>query len=109
MVAWFLRLEDDLSWLLAVGNCDAITVLRNAIAFFKLVIGSSPGRNNGTTRLESSWGNLACGCCDMHEMDKQFVELMVIRELLEAYTVSNEKVLHKIVNVVEKGNTIEQL
>ncbi|GKA71992.1 hypothetical protein Tco_0778208 [Tanacetum coccineum] len=45
----------------------------------------------------------------LQEIDKYFVELMVVGELLEAYTVSNEKVLHKIVNVVERDNTVEQL
>ncbi|GJT47917.1 hypothetical protein Tco_0974074 [Tanacetum coccineum] len=79
MVAWFLGLEDVLSWLLAIVKHDVITVVRNVIALFKL------------------------------EMDKQFDELMVVKELLEAYTVGNEKVLHKTVNVVEKGNTVEQL
>ncbi|GKF16965.1 hypothetical protein Tco_0061883, partial [Tanacetum coccineum] len=43
------------------------------------------------------------------EIDKHFVELMVVGKLLEAYTVDNENVLHKIVRVVEKGNTVEQL
>ncbi|GJY36112.1 hypothetical protein Tco_0421490 [Tanacetum coccineum] len=65
MVAWFLGLEDVLSWLLVEGKRDVIAVVRNAIALFKLVIGSSPGRNDGTARPESSWGNLVCGCCDI--------------------------------------------
>ncbi|GKD25206.1 hypothetical protein Tco_1231420 [Tanacetum coccineum] len=34
--------------------------------------------------------------------DKNFVELMVIGELLEAYTVGNDNVLHKTVNVHSK-------
>nr|GEY59497.1 hypothetical protein [Tanacetum cinerariifolium] len=41
--------------------------------------------------------------------DKQFVEQLVVGELLEAYIVSNEKVLHMTVNVVEKDNDVEQL
>ncbi|GJS70531.1 hypothetical protein Tco_0703372 [Tanacetum coccineum] len=45
----------------------------------------------------------------LQEIDKHFVELMVVGELLEADTVCNGKVLHKIVNVVKKGNTVEQL
>ncbi|GJS73607.1 hypothetical protein Tco_0706448 [Tanacetum coccineum] len=53
MVAWFLRLEDVLSWLLVKGKRDAITVDINAIAFFRQSIGSSPGRNDGTARPES--------------------------------------------------------
>ncbi|GJR38885.1 hypothetical protein Tco_1214569 [Tanacetum coccineum] len=42
MVAWFLRLEDALSWLLIEGKRDAITVDINAIALFRQSIGSSP-------------------------------------------------------------------
>ncbi|GJY96173.1 hypothetical protein Tco_0512534 [Tanacetum coccineum] len=42
-------------------------------------------------------------------IDTHFVELMVVGELLEVYTVGNEKVLHKIVNVVERDNTVEQI
>ncbi|GJY40102.1 hypothetical protein Tco_0427372 [Tanacetum coccineum] len=74
-LAWFLGLEDVLSWLLVVGKRDVIAVVKNSIALFKL------------------------------EKDKQFVELMVVRELLEVYTVRNKKVFHKTVNGVEKGKT----
>ncbi|GKB21290.1 hypothetical protein Tco_0855213 [Tanacetum coccineum] len=45
----------------------------------------------------------------LQEMSKHVVELMVVGELLEIYTVGNEKVLHKIVNVVEKSSIVEQL
>ncbi|GJU58793.1 hypothetical protein Tco_1236559 [Tanacetum coccineum] len=45
----------------------------------------------------------------LQEMDKQCVELMVVGELLEAYTVGNEMVLHKTVNVIKKGSIVEQL
>ncbi|GKD85185.1 hypothetical protein Tco_1356339 [Tanacetum coccineum] len=45
----------------------------------------------------------------LQELDKHFVELMVVGELLEANTVGNKKMLHKIVNVVERDNTVEQL
>ncbi|GKG11750.1 hypothetical protein Tco_0345987 [Tanacetum coccineum] len=65
MVAWFLGLEDVLSWLLVIGNIDVIAMLRNAIALFKLAIGSSPGTNDGTARPDSSWRNSACGCCEI--------------------------------------------
>ncbi|GJS81406.1 hypothetical protein Tco_0747947 [Tanacetum coccineum] len=65
MVARFLGLEDVLSWLLVEGKCDAITVYMNAIALFRQAIGSSPGRNDGTARLESSWENSDCGCCEI--------------------------------------------
>ncbi|GJY93733.1 hypothetical protein Tco_0509515 [Tanacetum coccineum] len=34
---------------------------------------------------------------------------MVFGKLIEAYIVANKKVLHKIVNVVERDNTVEQL
>nr|GEW05818.1 hypothetical protein [Tanacetum cinerariifolium] len=63
MVAWFLGLEDVLSWLLVEGKCDAITFDINSIALFRQAIGSSPRRNDGTTSPESSWGNSTCGCC----------------------------------------------
>ncbi|GJS77379.1 hypothetical protein Tco_0727260 [Tanacetum coccineum] len=45
----------------------------------------------------------------LQEIDKHFVELMVVGELLKANTVCNKKVLYKIVNVVERDNTVEQL
>ncbi|GKC48001.1 hypothetical protein Tco_1065723 [Tanacetum coccineum] len=63
--AWFLRLEDVLSWLLVERKRDAITVDMNAIALLRQAIGLSPGRNDGTTRPESCWGNSACGCCEV--------------------------------------------
>nr|GEV02232.1 hypothetical protein [Tanacetum cinerariifolium] len=78
----FLGLEDVLSWLLVVEKRDVIAMVRNAIALFKLVIGSSPGGNDGTARPE---------------------------KFLEAYIVDNEKVLQKIMRVVEKGNIVEKL
>ncbi|GKA85952.1 hypothetical protein Tco_0807606 [Tanacetum coccineum] len=42
-------------------------------------------------------------------VDKQYVEQMVVGELFKAYTIGNEKVLHKTMNVVKKGNTVKQL
>ncbi|GKC47361.1 hypothetical protein Tco_1065083, partial [Tanacetum coccineum] len=45
----------------------------------------------------------------LQEVGKQFVGQLVVAELLEAYTVGNEKVLPKIMNVVKKGSTVEQL
>ncbi|GJY85619.1 hypothetical protein Tco_0499645 [Tanacetum coccineum] len=45
----------------------------------------------------------------LQEMDKQCVELMVVRELLEAYTIGNEMVLYKTVNVIKKGSIVVQL
>ncbi|GKA24461.1 putative ribonuclease H-like domain-containing protein [Tanacetum coccineum] len=65
MVGWFLRLEDVLSWLLVEGKRDAIILNINALALFRQAIGSSPGRNDGTTSPESSWGNSAYGCCEI--------------------------------------------
>nr|GEY62112.1 ribonuclease H-like domain-containing protein [Tanacetum cinerariifolium] len=55
MVAWFLGLEDVLSWLLVEGKRNAITVDINAITLFRQAIGSSPGRNDGTASPKSSW------------------------------------------------------
>ncbi|GKG22275.1 hypothetical protein Tco_0387578, partial [Tanacetum coccineum] len=45
----------------------------------------------------------------LQEIYKHFIELMVVGELLKVDTVGNENVLHKIMNVVERDNTIEQL
>nr|GFB82558.1 hypothetical protein [Tanacetum cinerariifolium] len=45
MVAWFLRLEDHLR------KSEAIVVLRNAIALFRLVIRLSLGKNDGIAVL----------------------------------------------------------
>nr|GEZ23488.1 hypothetical protein [Tanacetum cinerariifolium] len=42
-------------------------------------------------------------------IDKHYVELMVVGELLDANNVGNEKVLHKIVNVVKRNNVVEQV
>nr|GEY05470.1 hypothetical protein [Tanacetum cinerariifolium] len=42
-------------------------------------------------------------------MNKQVVELMVVGEMLEVYTVGNEKVVHKTVNVVKKSSIVEHL
>ncbi|GJS85252.1 hypothetical protein Tco_0751793 [Tanacetum coccineum] len=86
MVAWFLGLEDVLSWLLVEGKCDTITVYMNSISLLRESIRSSLGRNDGT-----------------------FVELMVVGELLETYIVGKEKVLHKTVNVIEKNTDVEKL
>nr|GEY12423.1 hypothetical protein [Tanacetum cinerariifolium] len=52
--AWFLRLEDVLSWLSVEGKRDAITVDINTIALFRQAIGSSPGRTDGTPSPECS-------------------------------------------------------
>ncbi|GKE27441.1 hypothetical protein Tco_1442825, partial [Tanacetum coccineum] len=41
---------------------EANVVLMNAIALFRLAIGSSEGRNDGTTSPESSCGNDADDC-----------------------------------------------
>nr|GEV96349.1 xylulose kinase-1 [Tanacetum cinerariifolium] len=102
-------LEDVLSWLLVIAKRDVIMMDKNDIALFRLAIGSSPGRNDGTARLESSWETQLVAAMKLQKIDKQFVEQMVVRELLEADTVSNEKVLHKIMNVVERDNIVEQL
>ncbi|GKC94350.1 hypothetical protein Tco_1159792 [Tanacetum coccineum] len=46
----------------ALAGCDINVVLMNAIALLRLAIGSSEGRNNGTTSLESNCGNTAGDC-----------------------------------------------
>ncbi|GJY76230.1 hypothetical protein Tco_0481346 [Tanacetum coccineum] len=82
MVAWFLKLEEVLSWLLVEGKRDAITVDINAIALFRQAIGSSPGRNDRTTSPKSG----------MH------VGIIV-----------DDEVLHKLVSMVEKNELVEEL
>ncbi|GKC50581.1 hypothetical protein Tco_1073326 [Tanacetum coccineum] len=78
MVAWFLGLEDVLSWLLVKGKCDAIKVNINAVALFRQAIRSSPGRNDGTASPDSSWGNSQCGCCEIRgeSMKKAFQDML---------------------------------
>nr|GEU51335.1 ribonuclease H-like domain-containing protein [Tanacetum cinerariifolium] len=88
---------------------DVIVMDRNAIALFRLAIRSSPGRNDGTARLESRGETQLVAAVKLQKIDKHFVEQMVVRELLEADIVGNEKVLHKIMNVVERDNIVEQL
>nr|GEZ06659.1 hypothetical protein [Tanacetum cinerariifolium] len=48
-------------------------------------------------------------CYELVVIDKHYVELMVVGELLDANNVGNEKVLHKIVNVVKRNNVVEQV
>ncbi|GKB98384.1 hypothetical protein Tco_0984521 [Tanacetum coccineum] len=85
MVAWFLGLEDVLSWLLVEGKCDAITVDINAIALFRQAIGSSPGRNDGTASPGSIGSRMHVGI------------------------VVDDEVLHKLVGMVEKNELVEEL
>ncbi|GKA48196.1 hypothetical protein Tco_0741154 [Tanacetum coccineum] len=66
---------------LSNGKRDAITVDINAIDLFRQAIGSSPGRNDGTT---TGFG--------MH------VGMVV-----------NDEVLHKLVSVVEKNGLVKEL
>ncbi|GJV13297.1 hypothetical protein Tco_0126840 [Tanacetum coccineum] len=80
MVAWFLRLEDVLSWLLVEGKRDAITVDINSIALFKQEIGSSPSRNIRTTSPEMDVG-----------------------------IVVDDEVLHKMISMVEKNECVKEL
>nr|GEV19254.1 hypothetical protein [Tanacetum cinerariifolium] len=82
--AWFIGLEDVLSWLWVKGKRDAITVDINAIALFRQAIRSSSGRNDRTASPGSSWGNSACGC-------------------------EIGGVLHKLVSMVEKNELVEEL
>ncbi|GJU90431.1 hypothetical protein Tco_1302854 [Tanacetum coccineum] len=85
MVAWFLGLEDVLSWLLVEGKCDAITVDINAIALLRQVIGSSPRRNDGTASPESVGSGMDVGI------------------------VVDDEVLHKLISMVEKNELFEEL
>nr|GEW14366.1 RNA-directed DNA polymerase, eukaryota [Tanacetum cinerariifolium] len=86
MVSWFLRLEDVLSWLL-VGGKKKIELQDLSLA--------------GETQLVV--------VVKLQKIKKDFLKLMVVGELLEADTVGNEKLLHKIVNVVERDNNVEHL
>ncbi|GKD08953.1 hypothetical protein Tco_1188638 [Tanacetum coccineum] len=85
MVAWFPRLEDVLSWLLAEGKCDAITVDINAIGLFRQAIGSSPGRNNGRASPESIESGM-------------YVDIVM-----------DDEVLYKLISMVEKNELVEEL
>ncbi|GJY05940.1 hypothetical protein Tco_0371880 [Tanacetum coccineum] len=84
MVAWFLRLEDVLSWLLVEGNHDAIIVDINAIALFRQAIRSSPDEMMNRS----------------HES--------IVSEILVGMVVDDE-VLHKLVSMVEKDELLEEL
>ncbi|GKD37283.1 hypothetical protein Tco_1257490 [Tanacetum coccineum] len=78
MVAWFLGLEDVLSWLLVKGKCDAIIVDINVIALFRHTIRSSPGRNDETTSLESIvYDEVLHKLVSMVEKNELFEELMI--------------------------------
>nr|GEY86863.1 hypothetical protein [Tanacetum cinerariifolium] len=61
---------------------DAITVDINAIALFRRANGSSPGRNDGTTSLESG---------------------------IHVGMVMDDEVLHKLVSMVEKNELVEEV
>ncbi|GKA12555.1 retrovirus-related pol polyprotein from transposon TNT 1-94 [Tanacetum coccineum] len=82
MVAWFLGLEDVLSWLLVEGKRDAITVDMNAIALLRQAIGSSPGRNDGIARPESG----------------KYFGIFV-----------NDEVLHKVVTVMKESTFVDKV
>nr|GEU49054.1 hypothetical protein [Tanacetum cinerariifolium] len=57
---------------------DAIKVDINDIALFRQAIRSSPGRNDGTTNLESSWETLSCGCWKLEGYHMHFEEWMMV-------------------------------
>ncbi|GJR90056.1 hypothetical protein Tco_0214067 [Tanacetum coccineum] len=48
--------------LLMQGNLEEATTVRKAIALLRQAIGSSPGENTGTTKLESTRGDSVIGC-----------------------------------------------
>ncbi|GJR92883.1 hypothetical protein Tco_0265057 [Tanacetum coccineum] len=85
MVAWFLRLEDVLSWLLVEGKHDAIIVDINAISLLRQAIGSSPERNDGAASPESIGSGMDVGI------------------------VVDDEVFHKLISMVEKNELFEEL
>ncbi|GJX03750.1 hypothetical protein Tco_0189666 [Tanacetum coccineum] len=85
MVAWFLGLEDVLSWLLVEGKRDATTVDINAITLLRQAIRSSPGKTTRTIRPESNWGN-------------SVYDIIV-----------DDEVLHKLVSMAEKNELFDEL
>nr|GEV76588.1 hypothetical protein [Tanacetum cinerariifolium] len=93
MVAWFLGLEDVLSWLLVEGKRDAITVDMNGIALLRetqLVV---------VVKLE---GN-----------DMNFEELMGLDNRFKFGKhfgiVVNDEVLHRVVTVVKESTFVDQV
>ncbi|GJZ86382.1 hypothetical protein Tco_1117422 [Tanacetum coccineum] len=48
--------------LLMQGNFEEATTVRKAITLLRQAIGSSPGENTGTTKLESTRGDSVIGC-----------------------------------------------
>ncbi|GKF06263.1 hypothetical protein Tco_0036931 [Tanacetum coccineum] len=77
--AWFLGLDEFLSWLLVGGYREANVVLMKAIALLRLEIGSFEGRNDGKTSPESNYRNDACG---LHHLLVVMLEVNNIVELL---------------------------
>ncbi|GJV04131.1 hypothetical protein Tco_1337700 [Tanacetum coccineum] len=90
MIAWFLGLEDVLSWLLVEGKHDATTVGINAIALLRKAIGSSPGRKTRTPRPEFIG-------------ETQFVAGKHVDIVVD------DEVLHKLVSMVEKNELFDEL
>nr|GFB01016.1 hypothetical protein [Tanacetum cinerariifolium] len=84
-------------------------LVKNAIALFKLAIGSHLIEMMELQDLSLARETQLVVVVKLQEIDKHFVELMVVREFLEADTICNEKVLYKIMNVVEMDNTVEKL
>ncbi|GKC64331.1 hypothetical protein Tco_1096929 [Tanacetum coccineum] len=77
MVAWFLGLEDVLSWLLVDEKRDATTVDINAIALLRQAIGSSPvgsGMNVGNVMDDELLHKLV----KMVEKNELVDELMIV-------------------------------
>nr|GEX31430.1 hypothetical protein [Tanacetum cinerariifolium]GEX33076.1 hypothetical protein [Tanacetum cinerariifolium] len=88
--AWFLRLKDILSRLLVKGKRNAITFDINAIALFRQAIGSSPARNDGTARPESSWGNSACDDEVLHRVMIMLKESTFINQVVTVVVDTDE-------------------
>ncbi|GKC71691.1 hypothetical protein Tco_1117574 [Tanacetum coccineum] len=85
MVAWFLGLEDVLSWLLVEGKRYTIIVDINDIALFRQAIGSSPGRNDETASPKSIGSGMGVGI------------------------VMDDEVLHKLISMVKNNELFEEL
>ncbi|GJZ04300.1 hypothetical protein Tco_0537575 [Tanacetum coccineum] len=84
LISWIVRCS-ELVWLLVEGKCDATIVDINAIALFRQAIRSSPGRNDGTSSLESIGSGMDVGI------------------------VVDDELLHKLISMVEKNELVEEL
>ncbi|GJZ04500.1 hypothetical protein Tco_0537775 [Tanacetum coccineum] len=66
------------------GYREANVVLMNSITLFRLEIGSSVGRNDGTTSPESSYGNTTGDLLHMVVVVEEMCRIVVVEELSKA-------------------------